>query len=141
MRCYTIHAIYTRFRIFGFNPVILFMQVIVVNSDHIHYNIVHNDTLFGHIIYGRNFRVKRKFAVCMSVVAVVTSGDDVCSVNNDTSMFFRHSTFFGVCDRLLDKEVVLVHSKICAKLTQSITNTDRRAIVKFTATRTCVYNM
>lgn len=112
MRCYTIHAIYTRFGIFCFDHVIFFVHVFVVNSHHIHHNIIHNDTLFGHIIYGCNLSVHGEFGVCMSVIAVVTSGDDVCSVNNDTSVFLFHSTFFGFFYRLMDIEIVLVHSMI-----------------------------
>jgi hypothetical protein len=112
MRCNTIHTIRTRFRVFRLNHVILFLQIIIVNSHHIHYNIVHKYALFGHIIYGRNLGMKREFAVCMSIVAVVTSGDYVCTVYNNTPVFLYHQTFFGFCYSLLDIEIVLVHSMI-----------------------------
>ncbi len=105
----TSHTIHARFGILSSYLIVFLLQVLVVNSDHIHYHVLNIHSTFLHVIYSCNFRVYREFVVIGDLVAIVSTGNYVCAVHDDTSVLVQHSALLRLYDRFLYVQVVSVH--------------------------------
>lgn len=105
----TFHTVHARFGILSSYLIVFLLQIFVVNSDHIHYHVLNIDPILFHIIYSCNFSVYGKFVVVRDVVTIVTTGNYVRAVHNDTSVLVQHSAFLGLYYCFLYVQAVSVH--------------------------------
>lgn len=103
------HAVHTRFGILSSYLIGFLLEILVVDSNHIHHHILNIDSTLFHIVYSGDFGVYGKLVVVRNLVTVVTTRNDIRAVHDDTSMLVEHSTLLSLYDCFLDVQVMPVH--------------------------------